>query len=703
MKVSTVLVTLLSVSSASAKTYRRQDSLNNKPYWAALACDHLVGGHYKFPRPEFNSDTVGSRKQMAAEYCKIMPLVQSKLLCYQGAIEPEHYRTQVRKQIIELNCPDYLTLEITDEWLANATEIAVEPEDPTETLYLPVPFDYEHWLEEYEEIKPQYVALDYATYYGVALLAYWALVFVIGMIINFSQHALFNFYKQVGFSKFRKYVSLPALFGYKHSQPVGWGAFFKGNAPTRIQTLVVAGYLIMSFVLCFPSYPFNDDYEEAGTWGVQLERFLADRTGIMSFTQAPIVFLFAGRNNLLMWLTGWSFDTFNVYHKWTSRVMMIYAIIHSAIWTWMCRDTLAREAAEFYWVLGTVATIAGSLMLFQAMHVFRSRWYEIFLVLHIVFGIVFIVGLWYHCWTIGWMQWVWATIAVWGFDRIIRVCRIVYCGGILTGDFTLVDQEQLIVKAEIPYSRLWSVYPGAYVYIYFLSGNKFWESHPFTVYQSPEACKNGNMTLLLKAKDGLTFDLVTRLATAGGKRSMKMMIEGPYGSKHPVGKYDSSIYIAGGIGITATYSYAQRVVANSVSKSIIFTWIVRGDSCLEWFGDELEFLLSDPRVRVNLYITSVKGGVEVEEGVDEGSDLQSKRSPEKLSIASSSNRENFTIQHFRPEMADILPAYLNESPGSTAIVVCGPPQMNDDIRQTLCENIETKTERVDYFEESFSW
>lgn len=697
MKVSTVLTTLLSVTGTLAITHRRQDSLNNKAYWAALGCDHLIGGHYEFDFPKFGPDSGMSRKEIAAEYCKVMPFIQSKLLCYQGAIEPKHFDTQVRKQIIE-SCPQYLDKATTDKWLKNATKIAVEPQNVTEVAYLPVPFDYDHWFEEYEEIKPHYIALDYASYYGVALLAYWALVFVIGMVINFSQNALFSIYKKVGFQKFRKYVSLPAAFGYKHSQPMGWG-FFKMATPTRIQSLVVIGYLIMSFVLCFPSYPFDDNYEEAGTWGSQLESFVADRTGIMSFTQAPIVFLFAGRNNLLMWLTGWSFDTFNVYHRWTSRVMMIYAIIHSCIWTWMCRDNLAVDAAEFYWVLGTVATIAGSLMLLQAMHFFRTRWYEIFLALHIVFGVLFVVGLWYHCWTIGWMQWVWATIAVWGFDRILRVARIAYCGGVVTGDFTLVDREQLIVKAEIPYSKLWSVYPGSHVYIYFLSGNKFWESHPFTIYQSPEAAKNGNMTLLLKAKDGITFDLVTRLVAAGGQRSMKMLIEGPYGSKHPVGKYDSSIYIAGGIGITATYSYAQKVVANSVSKNIIFTWIVRGDSCLDWFGDELEYLLADPRVRVNMYITKVEKSELVEDLSPEG---QEEKSPEKLSITSS-NRENLNIEHVRPCMAELLPQYLNECPGTTAIVVCGPPTLNDDIRQALCANIESKQERVDYFEESFSW
>jgi hypothetical protein len=46
--------------------------------------------------------------------------------------------------------------------------------------------------------------------------------------------------------------------------------------------------------------------------------------------QMPIMFLFAGRNNLLIWITGWSYNEFQVFHKWIARVATLEAILHSA-------------------------------------------------------------------------------------------------------------------------------------------------------------------------------------------------------------------------------------------------------------------------------------------------------------------------------------------------------------------------------------
>ena len=34
-----------------------------------------------------------------------------------------------------------------------------------------------------------------------------------------------------------------------------------------------------------------------------------------------------------MWLTGWSFSTFNVFHRWVARVATIEAIVHSIGYT----------------------------------------------------------------------------------------------------------------------------------------------------------------------------------------------------------------------------------------------------------------------------------------------------------------------------------------------------------------------------------
>lgn len=39
--------------------------------------------------------------------------------------------------------------------------------------------------------------------------------------------------------------------------------------------------------------------------------------------------MFSGRNNVFIWLTGWNFSTFNVFHRHIARIATIQAIVHS--------------------------------------------------------------------------------------------------------------------------------------------------------------------------------------------------------------------------------------------------------------------------------------------------------------------------------------------------------------------------------------
>ena len=61
----------------------------------------------------------------------------------------------------------------------------------------------------------------------------------------------------------------------------------------------------------------------------QILRYSYDRTGIISFANFPLILLFGMRNNLLMWLTGWDFGTYNNFHRWVARIATAQAIIHS--------------------------------------------------------------------------------------------------------------------------------------------------------------------------------------------------------------------------------------------------------------------------------------------------------------------------------------------------------------------------------------
>lgn len=67
----------------------------------------------------------------------------------------------------------------------------------------------------------------------------------------------------------------------------------------------------------------------------QMWRYVADRTGIISTANLPLIWIFGIRNNTLMWLTGWDFATYNNFHRWVARIATVEAVVHSVAYTYM--------------------------------------------------------------------------------------------------------------------------------------------------------------------------------------------------------------------------------------------------------------------------------------------------------------------------------------------------------------------------------
>lgn len=67
----------------------------------------------------------------------------------------------------------------------------------------------------------------------------------------------------------------------------------------------------------------------------QILRYFADRTGIISTANLPLIWAFGIRNNTLLWLTGWDFATYNNFHRWVARVSTLEAVLHSLAYTVM--------------------------------------------------------------------------------------------------------------------------------------------------------------------------------------------------------------------------------------------------------------------------------------------------------------------------------------------------------------------------------
>lgn len=126
----------------------------------------------------------------------------------------------------------------------------------------------------------------------------------------------------------------PALFGGRHRQPVGWYTF-----PTRMETVLVASYWLINIIFLVVHHG------EVGK--IDGTKLIADRAGVLSLWNMPIFFLLAGRNDFLVWLTGWPYGTFHVFHKWIARVSALMAMVHSVAYAvYMYQSKFSKPSCD---------------------------------------------------------------------------------------------------------------------------------------------------------------------------------------------------------------------------------------------------------------------------------------------------------------------------------------------------------------------
>ena len=129
-------------------------------------------------------------------------------------------------------------------------------------------------------------------------------------------------------NQIRAYFLLPATFKKRCSVSPWYGLI-----PPRAETFIISVFIILNVVFCAVSYtafPRNLDYDNEST---QIWRYFSDRTGYLSYANVLVFFLFGTRNNFLIWLTGWSFATFNHFHRWVARIATLEAVLHSIGYT----------------------------------------------------------------------------------------------------------------------------------------------------------------------------------------------------------------------------------------------------------------------------------------------------------------------------------------------------------------------------------
>ncbi|KAJ5131567.1 uncharacterized protein N7515_007606 [Penicillium bovifimosum] len=266
---------------------------------------------------------------------------------------------------------------------------------------------------------------------------------------------------------------------------------------TRAEALVITGFWLISIILSVVGYRTFTGNIYWPDIPSQILRYSADRTGIMSFANLPLVWLFGGRNNIFLWATGWSFASFNIFHRHVARIATVQAVVHSILYLVMFLQTgkAWRGMSKTYVLWGILATFVMILLLITSLDRIRIATYELFLLSHVVLSIIALVGCFYHTVIFEgneYWKYLWPSATIWAIDRLLRVIRLCYCNlyvsisnkgplSISTSRMTYDEATDVVRLEVIPGLPSLQPSPGQYYFLYQPFRLTGWESHPFTI------------------------------------------------------------------------------------------------------------------------------------------------------------------------------------------------------------------------------
>ncbi|KAL1887890.1 hypothetical protein Cpir12675_006377 [Ceratocystis pirilliformis] len=505
----------------------------------------------------------------------------------------------------------------------------------------------------------------------------------------------------------RRFILLPAVFGYRKAQPFGWY-----TVPPRAQSVALAIFVALNVWVTVQGYYFTDKNIYFPTRQKQLWRYLSDRSGFVSYANFPLVWVFGLRNNLLLWLTGWDFGTYNNFHRWVARVATAQAVIHSVGYTVLVFidggwPYFFFFCGQFFWWTGEIATIGMCLVLAASLYWVRRNMYETFLMLHIILSAVILVCLWGHLTIFKHRinSVFWLCSLVWAGDRLGRTMRILAfnpCFWLTHARVSYSRSANILLLSVSCRNSLYQPKPGTFYYIYALNSRCFWESHPFTVatisFATGEAScyedctaplldtpkpnrKPTEILFLIRPYAGFTDRL--KASALQGPREMRILIEGPYGHSIPLDNFTTSLFIVGGSGIAVPLSYLTHLLA--AKRSVRIIWAVRESA---FVSDVIERDLA----RLLSSLGGSVDGLSLEIYVTSGE------------VCHAATPPGVTLFRGRPAVdMEVQETVAGVGAGRLAVVACGPGVMADDARAAVVKAIARGYTQTEYFEDAFNW
>ena len=405
-------------------------------------------------------------------------------------------------------------------------------------------------------------------------------------------------------------------------------------------TLVIANAVIL-VVLCF--YKLNPK----DRWSFEN---IGYRTGFITMVQFPLVFLLAGKRNIIGALIGSSYERLNWLHRWASRTLLLTATIHMGYWfaDWAPYDYIGTKiTTDSITKRGVIAWSILVWIAISSMTPIRGWNYELFVVQHIISMVAFIAMVYLHT-PAEVHVWIWICVGLFFLDRMLRGGWYVYnntaigrskqsqngsMGKLWAYKAEIVALSDNITKITIRDPSIkWNA--GQHVFVTCQALAPL-QAHPFTISSLPT---DGKMEFIIQSRNGGTKRFRRHAEREHGlpvvnsdmrTASTSVTIEGPYGRIRPLKQFDSVVLLAGSTGATFTMPLLREIVqlwkhtalsqstASSkrsvTTRRVKFVWVVKSGSQLAMFSEQLSEAMEDVKqlqesgqdveLNISVYIT----------------------------------------------------------------------------------------------------
>ncbi|KAG0147718.1 hypothetical protein CROQUDRAFT_42385 [Cronartium quercuum f. sp. fusiforme G11] len=304
-------------------------------------------------------------------------------------------------------------------------------------------------------------------------------------------------------------------------------------------------------------------------------------------------------------ILGKGYERVNFLHRFVGKLkvvpgLFVSGLIHGGLWLRMHLSMGQPIVFQGTPLAGLITICAFVVILLSSIKLFRSRFYQTFVILHVLGYVTVLVALWFHKESL--RPFVGFAIGTVVLDMLQGMAIHTHVrSAVLTpvpGGMTKIQVENL--------GDGWRA--GQHVYLRVMKGFRMFEKHPFTIANAPSSLSptNHHQSLVLVAKAtgdftnvsifplhslqsiGLATDVVkpnfheekdahdekdTSLSDCDGKiASVPVAIEGPYGRFYTdMCLHETAVLIAGGSGFTYCSATLEDIIGSYIKGDCVTT------------------------------------------------------------------------------------------------------------------------------------